>query len=252
MKSGLFLVCASAALSLAASGAQQACAAAAPARTGHSKPTKVRDWTAVVTPTPAGGFMMGNPDAKVKLVEYGSLACPHCRHFEETGYKPLVQQYVRSGAVSYEFRNLLINGPDISISLLAHCAGPAKFFPMSELVYATQPEWQKRLEDMSDADKAAIDKMTDQQRVIRFAEIGGMAQIAARFGVTPARAKQCLADPKGLQRLLDMTKTAMDNGIGHTPTFLINGKAVDATTWDALEPELKKALGEAGQGSKAN
>jgi predicted DsbA family dithiol-disulfide isomerase len=70
-----------------------------------------------------------------------------------------------------------------------------------------------------------------------------MAQIAGRFGVTPARAKQCLADPKGLERLINMTKTAMDNGIGHTPTFLINGKVADASTWETLEPLIKQAGG---------
>lgn len=208
-----------------------------------AKAAPARDWSHTVVATPQGGFRMGNPAAKVKLIEYGSLACPHCRHFEETGYKPLVQNYVRSGRVSYEFRNLLINGPDISISLLAHCAGAAKFFPMSEVVYATQPDWQKRIADMGEADQAALDKLTDQQRVERFAEIGGMGAIAARFGVTPARARQCLADPKGLQRLLDWTKAANDSGIDHTPTFLINGKESDAATWDQLEPELKKALG---------
>ncbi len=208
-----------------------------------AKAAPTRDWSHTVVATPQGGFRMGNPAAKVKLIEYGSLACPHCRHFEETGYKPLLQNYVRRGRVSYEFRNLLLNGPDISISLLAHCAGPAMFFPMSEVVYATQPDWQKKIADMSEADQAALDKMTDQQRVERFAEMGGMNQIAARFGVTPARARQCLADPKGLQRLLDWTKAANDGGIDHTPTFLINGKESDAATWDQLEPELKKALG---------
>ena len=208
-----------------------------------AKAAAAHDWTRTVVATPEGGFRMGNPAAPIKLVEYGSLACPHCRHFEETGYKPLVNGYVRSGRVSYEFRNMLINGPDMSISLLTHCAGPGKFFPMSELVYATQEQWQKKIENMSPADKAALDKMTDQQAVIRFAEVGGMAQIAARFGVSPARAKQCLADPKGLQHLLDMTKTAMDNGIGHTPTFIINGKVTDAATWETLEPLLKQAGG---------
>ena len=206
-------------------------------------PTKApvtHDWTRTVVATPEGGFRMGNPAAPVKLVEYGSLACPHCRHFEETGYKPLLQRYVRSGQVSYEFRNLLINGPDMSISLLAHCAGPTKFFPMSELVYATQEQWQKKIEGM---DESSLDKLTDQQRIIRYAEVGGMAQIAGRFGVTPARAKQCLADPKGLERLINMTKTAMDNGIGHTPTFIINGKVTDASTWEALEPLIKQAGG---------
>lgn len=205
-----------------------------------AKAAASHDWIKTVVGTPEGGFRMGNPAAPIKLVEYGSLACPHCRHFEETGYKPLLQGYVRSGRVSYEFRNLLINGPDMSISLLAHCAGPAKFFPMSELVYATQDQWQKKIEAM---DESSLDNMTDQQRIIRFAEVGGMAQIAGRFGVSPARAKQCLADPNGLKRLIDMTKTAMDNGIGHTPTFIINGKVTDASTWEQLEPLIKQAGG---------
>lgn len=217
--------------------------AAAATRPVH-KPAAVQDWTRMVAVTPEGGFRMGNPAAPVKLIEYGSLACPHCRHFEETGFKPLVEQYVRSGKVSYEFRNLLLNGPDIAISLLTRCSGPAKFFPMSEYVYATQPQWEKRFEDLSDADKAALDKMPEQRLIVRLAAIGGLSQIAARFGVAPARARQCLADPNGRQRLLQMTQAATDAGITHTPTFLINGKASDAGTWDELELQLKAALGE--------
>ena len=214
----------------------------AAAKAGHQ--TAVRhDWTKTVVATPEGGFRMGNPAAPVKLVEYGSLACPHCRHFEETGYKPLVQNYVRSGRVSYEFRNLLINGPDISISMLAHCAGAANFFPMSQQVYATQLEWQTRIENIGDADKAALEAMTDAQRVIRFAELGAMPQLAARFGVSPAQARQCLADQKGMKRLLDTTRAATDKGIDHTPTFIINGKVTNAATWEDLEPLLRQAGG---------
>ena len=207
------------------------------------KAAAATDWTRTVVKTPAGGFRMGNPNAKVKLVEYGSLACPHCRHFEETGYKPLVQGYVRTGRVSYEFRNLLLNAPDIAVSMLAHCAGPAKFFPMSQVVYATQPQWFEKVGAISDAQQAAMGKMTDAQRLARLGEIAGFPQIAARFGVTPVRARQCLADPKGLERLLDMTKAAGDAGITHTPTFLINSKVTDASTWEQLEPELKQAIG---------
>jgi protein-disulfide isomerase len=208
---------------------------------GASAAAPQRDWSRTVVATPEGGFRMGNPAAKVKLVEYGSLACPHCRHFEETGYKPLVQGYVRTGRVSYEFRNLLLNAPDISVSLLAHCAGPARFFSMSQVVYATQPQWFDRIAKMSDAQKAEIEKMSDVQRTVRLGEIAGFQQIAARFGVAPPRARQCLSDPKGLERLLNMTKAAEDAGINHTPTFLINGKVTDAATWEQLEPQLKKA-----------
>ncbi len=219
--------------------------AAAPAKPTTKAAVK-RDWTQAVAVTPEGGFRMGNPAAKVKLIEYGSLACPHCRHFEETGYKPLAQNYVRTGQVSFEFRNYLLNGPDISVSLLTRCAGAAKFFPMSQQVFATQPQWQQKLQDLTDADKAALEKLSDQQRLVRFAEIVGIGPIASRFGVTSARAQQCLADPIALKRLLDMTKTAMDGGISHTPTFLIDGKVTDAATWEDLEPQLKAALGGRG------
>ena len=249
MRSRFFLVHVAAALSVTWLAGSGAVGAAKTARAEHPKP---RDWTTVVRMTAEGGFEMGNPDAKVKLVEYGSLACPHCRHFEETGYKPLVQQYVRSGEVSYEFRNLLLNGPDISVSLLTRCAGPAKFFPMSELVYATQPQWEDRVVKMSDADKAALEKLTDEQRIVRFAEIGRMAEMSSKFGINPARARQCLTDKNGLQRLLAITQSANSRGIDHTPTFIINGQVSDAATWEQLEPQLKKALGETGQGSKAN
>lgn len=218
----------------------------APASAAAPKRAAAVDWTKTVVATPAGGFRMGNPAAPVKLIEYGSLACPHCREFEETGYKPLLQGYVRSGRVSYEFRNFLLSGADISISLLAHCAGPGKFFPMSEAVFAAQPQWAKKLAAMSDADKAALKDMTDQQRVVRFASIAGFEPIAARFGVGGARARQCLADPKGLQRLIDITQKAMGSGIHGTPTFFINGKFTDVGTWEELEPQLKGALGARG------
>lgn len=217
-------------------------AAAAPK--APAKAPATHDWTRVVVMTPEGGFRMGNPAAKVKVVEYGSLACPHCRHFEETGYKPLVDKYVRTGQVSYEFRNLLLNGPDIAVSLLTRCSGAANFFPMSEVVYANQPQWEDRIQKavngLSDAQKAEMEKMTDQQRIVRYAELGGLQQLGARFGVTPARARQCLSDPKALERLLAMTAAANKGGVDHTPTFFVNGKVTDAATWEQLEPLIRQ------------
>ena len=220
-----------------------------PTAAGAKAPAKAaapQDWSKTVSMTAEGGFRMGNPAARVRLVEYGSLACPHCRSFEQTGYRPLVQRYVRTGRVSYEFRNLLINGPDIAVSLLTRCAGAAKFFSMSEQVFATQPQWQERFAALSAGDQAQLEKMTDRQRIVRFAEIGRFASIAAGFGVTPVRAQQCLANGKGLQRLLDMTKAAQDRGINRAPTFLIDGTVTEAASWDQLEPELKAALGGRG------
>ena len=218
---------------------------AAAATKAAPKPAAARDWSRSVVVTPEGGFRMGNPAAKVKVVEYGSLACPHCRHFEETGYKSLVQKYVRTGQVSYEFRNLLLNGPDIAVSLITRCSGPAHFFPMSEAVYASQAQWAGKIQQavgaLSDAQKAEMEKMTDQQRIIKYAELGDLAQLGARFGVTPARAQQCLSDPDALRRLIGMTEAANKAGVDHTPTFFINGKTTDAAAWEQLEPLIKQA-----------
>ena len=71
---------------------------------------------------------MGNPKAKVKLVEYGSLTCPHCRHFAETGMVPL-KAYVKSGKVSFEYRNYILNGIDVAATLVARCGGAAALLP---------------------------------------------------------------------------------------------------------------------------
>ena len=208
-----------------------------------AKPAMKADWTHVVTATPDGGFRIGNPKAKVVLVEYGSLACPHCRHFEETGYKPLVDNYVRSGKVSYEFRNYLLNAPDVAVSLLAHCAGPSKFFRMSDVVFSTQMQWEGKIASLPADQQAEIAKLSDTQQVARYAELAGFPKLASRFGLTAAQSHQCLADPKGMERLLAVTRKAAELGVTGTPTFFINGKISDARTWEQLEPALRDAGG---------
>src|SRR5580765_657763 len=100
------------------------------------KPVQAQDWTKTVTETADGGFKMGNPNAKIQLVEYGSLTCPHCRHFAETGVKPLIAKYVRTGKASYEYRSLILNGIDVAATLVARCGGPSHFFPMAAQLYA--------------------------------------------------------------------------------------------------------------------
>ena len=80
---------------------------------------------------------MGNPNAPIKLVEYGSLSCPHCAKLANDGMKTLESQYVNSGRVSYEFRSYIIHGTiDVVLTMLARCADPSTFFPMVGQLYA--------------------------------------------------------------------------------------------------------------------
>ena len=77
-----------------------------------------QDWTQIVSKTADGGYVMGNPNAAIKLVEYGSRTCPTCGAFGQTGMKPLEEKYVKSGKVSYEFRDFLVHAPDLGVAAL--------------------------------------------------------------------------------------------------------------------------------------
>jgi protein-disulfide isomerase len=213
-------------------------AAAAPAK----KAAVARDWTRTVVATAQGGFRMGNPAAGVKLVEYGSLTCSHCADFSRTGMAPL-SALVRSGKVSFEFRNYVLNGVDLAASLVARCGGPAKFFPLVGKMYAGQKQWTDKISDVFEAQADQLKTMSLAQQLERFADVGGLAQLAAAHGVTPQQTKKCLADQASVQRLADMHEAAAKLGIEGTPTFSINGSIVHAHDWAELAPLIRKAGG---------
>lgn len=203
----------------------------------------VHDWTTTFAVTPEGGFRMGNPAAKIAIVEYGSLVCPHCRHFAQTATKPLLQNYVRTGKASYEYRSLILNGADLAATLVARCNGPAHFFPMAGRLYATQPAWLGKLYSLSDAEKERLENLPQAEMVQEVAKITGLIPVATSYGIPPARAQACLKDDAAATRLAEMYQAARDRGVKGTPTFLVNGKEVPAGDWATLEPFLKDAGG---------
>jgi protein-disulfide isomerase len=186
---------------------------------------------------------MGNPAAKVKLVEYGSLTCGHCANFANEGMETLVGTYVRSGKVSYEYRNLILNGLDVAATLVARCGGPNRFFPVADKLYATQDQWKGRVSDLTDAQKQALNALPEDQRLGRLAELAGIPELAAAHGIAPAMAKSCLADRAAFDRLGKMNEAAAAQGVQGTPMFFLNGAAIGHHTWATLEPILREAAG---------
>ena len=239
MMRSVFILAAAAAASVGASAVADAQARkAAPA----VKTAAVRDWTQVVSVTPEGGFRMGNPNARVKLVEYGSLTCPTCAKFSTDAKAPLTS-HLRTGKVSFEFRNYVLNSLDLTASLLARCSGPSRFFPFVEKLYATQPQWIGKVTGLSDAQKEEIQKLPSDQQIARVADYGGLTGLAAAAGVTPRQAKACLTDKAGVDRLVQMRQAGDAAGVHGTPSFFINGAAVDAHGWAELLPAIRKAGG---------
>ena len=209
---------------------------AAPGR----KAAAVRDWSRAVVATPEGGFRMGNPNAAVKLVEYGSMTCPHCAHFAVEGFAPLVSKYVRTGKVSFEFRNFVRDPYDLAAALLAQCAGAPRFFPLTEQLFATQRGWTGRFGSLSAGEYEALQAMPQTPRLLRIASLGGLDSLAAKHGVTAAKARACLSDAKRVDALMETRRVAVtQHDLEGTPTFLINGRKVDANSWAAIEPQLR-------------
>ncbi|MCA1653629.1 MAG: thioredoxin domain-containing protein [Sphingomicrobium sp.] len=203
------------------------------------------DWSQVTTPTAAGGFVMGNPSAKVKLIEYGSLTCPHCGEFDKVGAKPLIDNYVKSGKVSWEFRNFVRDPYDIAASLVARCNGARSFFGLTRAFYSSQRDWIGKLQAVPPAQLQALENMPPQQQFLTIGRLAGFPQFAALRGVPVAKTNACLANQAQVTKLVQMNSDAVSQyNIPGTPTFILNGTMLDNTaTWEALEPKLKAAVG---------
>ena len=203
------------------------------------------DWSTIVSKTPEGGFLMGNPNAKVKLIEFGSMTCPHCAEFEEQGGKDLIDNYVKKGLVSWEFRNFVRDPFDMTASLLARCGGEASFFGLTRNLFADQRDWVGKIQEADPAALQALQGAPPAQQFSTIAELGGLKQYASMRGVPRAKADQCLGNQAEIDQLVQMTSDAVSTypGFPGTPTFIINGQMVENTaTWELLEPKLKEAL----------
>ncbi|WP_448585916.1 thioredoxin domain-containing protein [Thermaurantiacus sp.] len=203
-----------------------------------------QDWSATVVRTPEGGFRMGNPDARVKLVEYASFTCSHCQRFHLEGADPLKSGLVRSGRVSYEFRPFLLNAIDVAAALVAMCGGPQQFFAWTDQLYRNHDAWVTPFTRIAEADLRGLGSLPQDQQVRKLAELGGLDAFVRPRGLTKARFDSCMANAAELSRLMEMQQQAMKNGVNATPSFFLNGRRLEGvTTWEGLRPRIEAALG---------
>ena len=199
-----------------------------------------RDWTAAAVQSPAGAYVLGNPAAKVKLVEYASYTCSHCAAFSQEADAVLKGRMVRSGTTSWELRHLVRDPFDLAAAVVARCAGPRGFAATSAAIFAEQPRWLQRASDFAQANG---DKLRGKPRLVQLralADGSGLTAIGQAHGVTPARLAACFADRAGVDRITAMTAAAPAEVTG-TPTFFVNGKLVPNVDWARLEPVLRDA-----------
>ena len=246
MKPNYLLVAVAAVIASAACNAEKSNGASAAAIQAKAvKPPKGGDWAQLVSQTPAGGYAMGNPNAAVKLIEFGSMTCPHCMEFDEVGVPALIDKYVKTGQVSYEFRNYVRDPYDLAGSLIARCNGAKGFFPLTRAMYKDQPNWVAKLQTVPPAQAQAISALPPSRQFVEIAKLAGFQQWAAMRGVPSAKSTACLTNEAEVNRLVQMNSdaTAQYPDFQGTPTFIVNGEMVKGSTWKVLEPEIRKALG---------
>jgi protein-disulfide isomerase len=172
---------------------------------------------------------MGSPQAKVKVVEYASVACPICAHVNETVFPAFKAKYIDTGKVYYIYRPMLTGNETVAAAghLLARCSGKDKAFKVVDAIMRSQAEMGG--EETGYANARPV-----------------LQRIATSVGLSDDAFNKCIQDPKGLQELNDANATAMEKeGIKGTPTFVINGKKMDKIPqnigeFDALiQPQLK-------------
>ncbi len=222
-----------------------AAGATAPAASGPVAAAPAGGWVEQVAATPEGGFLMGNPNAPVKLIEYGSRTCPHCGKFTEEGVPELKSKYISTGKVSYEFRDFAIHAPDIAAILLGQCNGPQTFFPILEQMMVDQKNTLPKLESLPPSFTQGLNGKSPTEQAAMWADQLGYLSFVGQRGVPQAKGRACLADQKAVDTLLNhMNDGAKRYNITGTPGFVINGSsATDVYDWKSLEPALKTALG---------
>ncbi|USU03932.1 DsbA family protein [Sphingomonadaceae bacterium OTU29LAMAA1] len=201
-----------------------------------------QNWTDTVSRT-AEGTIVGNPDAPIKLVEYGSRLCPTCGALARESFGPLMNTYVKSGKVSFEYREFLVHGaPDLPPALLGNCTDPAAFFPILDQMYQAQDGFNTKLQATPQPVQAQLQTAKPVEAIRIMAEQMGLIDFAKQRGIPEAKARQCLGDMAQIDRWTKQTQDkSADGTVAGTPTLLINGKKAEAVSWGQLEPLLKAA-----------
>lgn len=196
-------------------------------------------WADVITATPEGGYRMGNPDAAVKILEYGSLTCPHCAEFSEKGSATIRDKWVASGRVSYEFRHFVRDSLDVTLGMLTRCGPAETYFGLTEQVFARQMDLFNGLQGKDAQLKAAM-SAPDAQRFMAVADAAGLIPFFAARGVSVDQARICLAKTDTASVMAKNTEAqSAQYEITGTPTFLFNGEKSTINTWEEVKARVE-------------
>lgn len=199
------------------------------------------NWTDVVEVSEYDGYVLGNPDAPIKIVEYASLTCPACAAFTVEGAEELKSEYVSTGVVSYEIRNAVLNMFDLTLASLVRCGPDEVYHPLSDQVWfnlgALQPGIQQGAQALQSAGE-----LPEEGRFALVADAAGFLDFFAARGISRDQGVACLSDNDAVLAVDQRwQEQAEEFGVSGTPTFFVNGSRVDGITWANLEAAIQRA-----------
>ena len=206
-------------------------------------PAKPAAWSQTVTTSPIGAFLVGNPDAKVRLVEYFSYTCHVCADFAKAGSLPLKTQYVDRGLVLFEYRNLVRDPVDMTAALLARCGGPKAFAGNHQAIFAAFPALIAKIQQATEAQTKSWFEGTTGERARKIAAGTGLSALMRARGYTQAQIDAALDSEVAQAELTGMTNIGLNaDRVQGTPSFFVNGRNAGVTAWPALKSKLDLAL----------
>ena len=173
----------------------------------------------------AADMTMGDPNAKVKMVEYASLTCSHCGKFNNEVFPEFKKKYIDTGKVHYTFKEFLTPPNEVAAAgfLVARCAGKDKYFNVTDAIFHAQQEM------FTSGDMRGV-----------------LLRVAQSAGMTEEQFNACITDEAALKALNERVEKAIKvDKVSATPTFMINGKQVNEG--EMTLAQLEAAVAEASK-----
>lgn len=177
-----------------------------------------------------GDMSLGSPQAKVTVYEYASVGCPICAKWNNDNFAAFKTKYIDSGKVRYVLREMRTGDAPIAAAgfLLARCVGKDKYFQVVDAVFREEADLLESGRGKEEHDR--------------------LLKVAQTAGLNEDQFNACVGNDAALTDFNDRTdKTARDNNIDSTPTFVINGKVL--TGYQDM-PTLDKAIADATAAAK--
>lgn len=198
------------------------------------------NWGETMTVSEQDGYVLGNPDAPIKLVEYASHTCGGCAQFSATA-KESISEYVATGVVSFEQRNLVRDPIDLTIATLVRCGAKEQMQVLSDQAWGNLQQTFAAVQQNGAAYEAA-GNMPTEQRFIAIAQAAGLIDFFAARGLSADQQRACLSDTAKIESIANNSSAqAEELGINSTPTFILNGRKLEALGWADLEPMIQRA-----------